>query len=189
MQRPHTIIIDGLWARPSRWNPLRDLLEQHIGSAEIWEYDSSGAVPFEDLGEQLARRIRDHDGAVNLVAYSMGGLVARAAHLIDPKLPLRRAAFLNSPHQGSFLAYLLPLKGVRQMRPGSPFMKQLHSSPWPTPTFIVWNPLDTMVVPGTSTRLKNATETVCCQVPIHLWPIWSGKLRNRIVSFLKAGEN
>jgi triacylglycerol lipase len=189
MPRPHTLIIDGIWARPKRWNPLREQLEEHCGSAEIWEYDSTGCRSFEDLGEILAQRIHEHDGEVNLVAFSMGGLVARAAHLMDPRIAVRRAVFLNSPHEGSLLAYLLPLHGVRQMRPTSPFMKQIKSDPWPIPTLIVWNPLDTMVVPGSSTRLKGATETMRCQVPIHLWPIWSRGIRRRVVQFLKAGEN
>ncbi len=189
MTEVHTIILDGIWARPRRWRPLREMIEERAGSAEIWEYDSSGCVRFEELGEKLSARIREIGREVNLVAFSMGGLVARAARLVDRSLPVRRAVFLNSPHQGSWMAYLLPLRGVRQMRPTSAFMKRVRSEPWPIPTLVVWNPLDTMVVPGTSTRLDGATETLLCQVPIHLWPIFSKRLRHRVVEFLKSGEN
>jgi triacylglycerol lipase len=184
-----TLIIDGIWARPRRWIPLREQLEERCGPAEIWEYDSTGLVTFQELGRQLVKRIRDYGNPVNLVAFSMGGLIARAAHLIDREIPVQRAVYLNSPHGGSLLAYLLPFRGVRQMCPNSTFMSELRADRWDIPTFVVWNPLDTMVVPGTSTRLKHATETICCRLPIHLWPIWSKGIHGRVVDFLRAGEN
>ncbi|HEX8521989.1 MAG TPA: alpha/beta fold hydrolase [Tepidisphaeraceae bacterium] len=186
---PHTIIIDGIWARPSRWEPLRRRIECACGSAEIWRYNSTGCCTFEALGQLLVHRIRQLDQDVNLVGFSMGGLVARAAHLMDGEIPVRRTVFMNSPHAGSIMAYLLPLKGVRQMCPSSAFMKRIRSDRWDVPSLCVYNPLDTMVVPGSSTRSTDATESVCCKAPIHLWPIWSKAIHQRVVAFLKAGEN
>ena len=186
----HTIIIDGIWSRPWRWEPLRALIERRLGSAEVWKYDSTGRITFDELGKRLVEKVRQHDVPVNLVGYSMGGLVARAAHLVDPEVPVCRAVFMNAPHEGSLLAYLLPLDGVRQMRPSSDFMKQVRADKWPIPSLCVYNPLDTMVVPGSSTRWTSATECVCCAIPVHLYPIWSKRLHERIAGFLSAaGES
>lgn len=182
-----TLIIDGIWARPKRWLPLCRRIESSIGPSYLFEYDSSGRQNFERLGQLIADEIC-RLGSVNLVAFSMGGLVARAAHLVQPDLPLRRAVFLNSPHRGSWLAYLLPLEGVRQMRPGGEFMQRIAQTDWRFPTFSIWNPLDTMVVPGRHTRFERATEEHFCSVPIHLWPIWSATIHRQIVEFLRSSD-
>jgi triacylglycerol lipase len=124
---------------------------------------------------------------VNLIGFSMGGLVIRAAHLIDPHLPIRRAAFLNSPHEGSILAYALPWQGIKQIRPSDSFIQRLKTAEWDVPTLVSWCPFDTMIVPARSARLKGADETICCAVPVHVWPIFSRRIWRRVVSFLSGG--
>ena len=183
-----TFILDGIWGRPRRWEPLRATLEDRVGPATIYRYDCSGFVSFEELGGQLATAIRSRGAPVNLVGYSMGGLVIRSAHLVDSSLPIRRAAFMNSPHGGSWLACLLPLAGVRQMRPFDPYMKRLAAHTWDVPTLTIWNPVDGIIVPGRNTRWDGAGEHVRCGVPIHYWPILSKPLQRRVVEFLAAGE-
>ncbi|MBV8780141.1 MAG: alpha/beta fold hydrolase [Phycisphaerae bacterium] len=183
----HSIILDGIWSRPWRWEPLRATLEQRIGPAEIFRYDCSGVYTFETSAQRLIDRIRQIDGPVNLIGFSMGGLVVRTACLMEPNLPVRRAAFLNTPHSGSVLAWLLPLAGVKQMRPGSPLLRQLERQNWTIPTLVIWNPLDTAVVPPRSTRWNIATATTTtCGVPMHIWPIYSRKLREQVTTFLAA---
>ncbi len=178
-----TLIIDGIWARPRRWQPLCRRIESRIGPAKVFEYDSSGRLSFDRLGRLLADEVHQL-GSVNVVAFSMGGLVARAAHLLEPNLPLRRAVFLNSPHRGSWLAYLLPFEGVRQMRPRDEFIQRITEAVWPFPTLCIWNPLDTMVVPGWYTKFNAASREQLCSIPIHIWPIWSRSIHRQIVEFL-----
>jgi triacylglycerol lipase len=180
----HSLIIDGIFARPWRWEPLRRLLAERCGSAEIWRYDSTGRVPFEDLARQLADHIARFEQPVNLIGYSMGGLIVRTAHLIDPQIRVRRAVFMNSPHEGSILAWLLPLRGIRQMRPTCDFIKRIRADRWDIPSLVIWNPLDTMVIPGSSTRWTGASRTICCRVPVHLWPVWSRKLHRDVTDFV-----
>src|SRR5689334_15115810 len=108
MEDTLTLMLDGIWGRPRRFEGLLEMLCESCGPAEIFHYDSSGRVRFEDLGLQLADEIRRRDVPVNLIGFSMGGLVVRAAHLLDRSLPIRKAAFLNSPHAGSLLAYASP---------------------------------------------------------------------------------
>jgi hypothetical protein len=183
--RTHSLILDGFLSRPRRWEPLRRALESRVGPAEIFEYDSTGMRTFESLASKLIDRIRAIDQPVNLIGFSMGGLVIRTAHLLAPDLSIRRAAFLNTPHGGSILAYLAPIPGIRQLCPTSPLLRKLKHQPWAIPTLVVWNPLDTAVIPPKNTRwrIPTATELVCT-VPIHVWPIFSSTLRNQIVHFI-----
>ena len=142
----------------------------------------------ESLAAELIERIRAIGEPVNLIGYSMGGLVVRTACLLAPELPVRRTAFLNTPHGGSILAWLLPLPGVRQLRPNSQLLRTLKAQSWNIPTLVVSNPLDTAIVPARNTQweIKTGSNAVC-SVPIHVWPIFSTDLRQRIVRFI-GGE-
>jgi pimeloyl-ACP methyl ester carboxylesterase len=184
MDQVLTLMLDGIWGRPKRFDGLLQMLRASCGPAEIFHYDSSGRVSFEELGSQLAEEIRRRDQRVNLIGFSMGGLVVRAAHLLERSLPIRRAAFLNSPHAGSLLAYLFPVGGIRQIRPSDRFIQRLKRVEWKIPTLATWCPCDTMVIPGRSARLSEAQETICCAIPMHTWPIFSGYIWRRVVRFL-----
>ena len=181
-----TFILDGIFGRPRRFGRLRDVIEKTVGPAIIHHYDSTGRTPFESLARQLADAIRAANTPVNLLGYSMGGIVIRSAHLLDPTLPIRRAAFLNSPHVGSLIAYLLPFPACRQMRPNSDWMNRLAAVEWSIPTLAVWCPGDPIIVPNRSACWAKATETICGRVPAHIWPIYSKSIHRRIAAFLSA---
>ena len=179
-----TILLNGIWAPGGQLRALQACLEAAgCGPVEVFTYDNTGRIGFEVLGRQLAKRVREVDGPVDLVGFSMGGLVIRSAMMEDPTLPLRRAGFMNTPHSGSALAFL-PLKGVQQMRPGSAFMRKLSEQPWTARTLAVWCPGDLMVVPGSSARWDRADETVRSDVPMHIWPLFSGKIHRTVAEFL-----
>ncbi|MCE2881567.1 MAG: hypothetical protein LW636_04315 [Planctomycetaceae bacterium] len=95
---------------------------------------------FEGARQQLLRELAlafgtdlDHLPEVDVVAFSMGGLVARAAAIPDESgrfLPIRRLYSLSVPHEGARLAGV-PF-GIPQgddMRPGSPFLLRLAAAP------------------------------------------------------------
>jgi hypothetical protein len=185
----HSLILDGIWGRPRRWEPLRRALESGVGPAEIFRYDSSGMTKFETIATQLIDRIRAINLPVNLIGFSMGGVVIRTACLLAPDLPVRRAAFLNTPHGGSILAWLAPLPGIRELRPGSQLLRKLKDQPWTIPTLVVWNPLDTAVIPPQNTRWKiDSASEIVCRIPVHVWPIFSSKHREQIVWFIGGIE-
>ncbi len=190
MSSPHTIILDGFLGRPARWAPLRRRIEQRVGSASLFHYDMIGRLSLPALGEKLITEIRKHgDRGVNVVGYSMGGLVIRSAHLVDPTLPLRKAVFMNSPHRGTWLACLFPTPGVRQMRPFDAHIKNITTSAagWTIPTMTVWNSFDGVILPGRNTRWDGvACEHVQCAVPMHVWPVWSRTIHRRVAEFLAA---
>src|SRR5207248_909804 len=79
-----TLILDGIFGRPRRFRRLRDELRESCGPAEIFHYNCTGLIPFDKLGQELVSAIRDINGPVNLVAFSMGGIVARVARMIEP---------------------------------------------------------------------------------------------------------
>jgi pimeloyl-ACP methyl ester carboxylesterase len=183
-----TLILDGIWGSHSRWERLRSRIAAEVGPCRIWRYDNSGRASIELLGTALASELRRINAPVNLVGYSMGGLVIREAFRQNPKLKVRRIALLNSPHNGSVAAWLIPLSACREMRPGSAFLKRLNATPWTHQTLATWCPLDLMVVPGSSARWKEASTLMRLDFPLHIWPIVSGRIHQSITAFLAPSD-
>ena len=135
-----TLIIDGIWGSHRRWERLRSRIAKEVGS--WWQYDNSGRVSIEALGRALSSELRRLRRPVNLIGYSMGGLVIREALRQNPESKVEKVVLLNSP-RGSAAAFLVPLSACREMRPGSAFLKQLNAAPWTYPTLVTWCPYAT----------------------------------------------
>lgn len=184
MPHVHTFILDGFLGRARRWERLRRTIELRGGSTSIYSYDSTGRLDLPTLGRQLSEHVRGVGGRINLVGYSMGGLVIRTARMLDPEFAFDRAVFINSPHRGTWAAHLWPLVGVRQMRPGSDLLARLADAPWDVPTLTVYNRFDGIIVPACSTRWAKGGEHFRCPVPAHVWPVWSRRVHRRVADFL-----
>ncbi len=183
-----TLIIDGIWGSHRRWERLRGRIEKEVGPCVIWRYDNSGRVSIEGLASALTSELNRIDRPVNLIGYSMGGLVIREALRQKPDSRVQRVALLNSPNHGSAAAYLMPLSACREMRPGSPFLRQLNAAPWNYPTLVTWCPYDLMVFPGSSGRWEKASILLRSDVPLHLWPVFSVEIHRSITAFLSAKD-
>jgi triacylglycerol lipase len=183
-----TLILDGIWGSHSRWERLRNRIATEVGPCRIWRYDNSGRTSLESLGAALSSELKRVNAPVNLIGYSMGGLVVREALRQAPELKVRRVALLNSPHYGSASALILPLSACREMRPGSAFLKRLDAATWTYPTLATWCPLDLMVIPGSSGRWRKASIVLRSDVPMHIWPIVSVAIHRSIVSFLTSED-
>ena len=92
-------------------------------------------APIQDIARDLARYIDGLNQPVDVIAHSMGGLVARVALLgsaegwegFPPKLDVANVVTLGTPHQG--LAKPSDKdRQLRQMSPGSAFLERLHES-------------------------------------------------------------
>ncbi len=118
-----------------------------------------------DLARKLGEIADQEFGAgapLAIVGFSMGGIVAR--HYVQRMDGYRRTKALftiSSPHQGALTAYLYPGQGTRDLRPGSPLLRELESTAdclSGVALHAYWTPLDLMVVPATSSRWPRASE-------------------------------
>ncbi|MGF1512707.1 MAG: lipase family alpha/beta hydrolase [Elainellaceae cyanobacterium] len=138
---------------------------------------SSGAVGIDVLAHQVSEYVRQTFGPeqpIDLVGYSMGGLVSR--YYLQHLGGLGRAQRLvtvASPHNGTLTAYLRPNVGASQMRRGSPFLAHLNQSVSQLNQLCVtsiWTPLDLMIVPPQSSRLPVGRQ-VNVPVALHHWMV------------------
>jgi len=157
-RRP-VLLVPGWSDRSTILEPLR----RHFIEAG-WSPDRVAAVDFSDrhgcnmqhAEEIAAAALRlSAEGRVDAVAHSMGGLALRflLRHSDDP--PVRRAAFLATPHRGTWAAWLGWGEGARQMRPGSDFLERIQG-PLPVPALAVHTPIDTHVLPPRSAVWSHA---------------------------------
>lgn len=180
-----TYILDGIWGWHLRWEGLRKRVEKEVGPCQIWHYDNSGRTSLEKAGTELAKEIAKGPGQVNLVGYSMGGLVIREALRQEKSVQARNVVLLHSPNNGSLNGHFFPmLPACQEMRPGSSFIQRLNQAPWSHPTLVSWCPYDLVVFPGTSARWGKATQSLRSDVPVHAWPVVSKSIHNAVVSFL-----
>jgi len=182
-----TYILDGIWGSHSRWERLRQGIEKSIGLCRIWRYDNSGRNSLEASGARLREELHGTKGPLNLIGYSMGGLVIRESLREAHRLPVRRAVFLHCPHGGSLAAHAFALPACREMRPGSDFLSRLDEASWNIPTLATWCALDAVVMPGQSAQWKKATRTLQSPVPAHAWPVISPGIHRAVIRFLETG--
>ncbi|MFZ9914273.1 MAG: hypothetical protein ACO3IB_02910 [Phycisphaerales bacterium] len=131
LPRP-VVFISGVSDPKISSSALRDAIASTIDTPTC-EVDFFTEFTFDGARQQLLRDVAaalgtdlDHLPEVDVVAFSMGGLVARAAAIPDESgrsLPVRRLYSVSVPHEGARLAGV-PF-GIPQgddMRPGSPFL-------------------------------------------------------------------
>jgi triacylglycerol lipase len=142
-----------------------------------------------EIGAAVERIVAETGSAeIDIVAHSMGGLATRWYLLTGDDPPVRRAAFLGSPHQGTLAAHFAWGDGGDEMTPGSEFLQELNAAP-PVPDGVaamtVRTPIDTRVVPGESAMLLGvADHTVCC--PTHTGLIRDDEVFALVVDFLEG---
>jgi triacylglycerol lipase len=121
---------------------------------------NNGDAGLDRLGRQLAAFIDAGFPAsqpVDLVGFSMGGLVARYyVQRLGGLAQVQRLITIASPHNGTWTAYLRTNTGARQMRPGSPFLEDLNRDAAALSRIrfsSILTPFDLMVVPARSSEL------------------------------------
>jgi triacylglycerol lipase len=147
---------------------------------ETFEFEykpNDGSAPMEVLAEHLKlfieEKVKSEYGKgtsaqqnVVLVGFSMGGIISRYyVQRLGGDARVRDLMTLSSPHKGTIWAYLLRRAGVKQMRPGSKFLKDLNGElsvfqgddGVAKVRFIsLYTPLDLMIVPAQSSRVDFA---------------------------------
>ncbi len=155
---PPLVLVHGLFDTPGLFHRLsrelgerRQLLIPHLPHA-------LGATPLDTLAGRLGAHIRRAFGreqAVDVMGFSMGGLIARAwIQLHGGAERTRRFISVASPQRGSLVALpwpRFPLAGVADMKPGSELLRRLDADLEPLQKVeccSFYCPTDLMVVPG-----------------------------------------
>jgi len=127
------VLVHGLGANPSSFLPLQAYLRLHGQHRFVsCHYRSRGSLEAAALCLKRLLDTRVRGGRIDLVAHSMGGLVARfylqqlgGARRVD------RLVTLGTPHQGTHAANFIPSALVRQLLPEGPFLRHLNALPPP----------------------------------------------------------
>ncbi|MCA9520159.1 MAG: alpha/beta fold hydrolase [Myxococcales bacterium] len=101
---------------------------------------------------------------LDVVAHSLGGLVVRAAlcERAELRTRLHTIVTMGTPHGGTLLAKIYPLRIARELHPKAPIFAKLDAqTPWPgAPSYprliSLWSRNDLILVPQTNARLAGA---------------------------------
>ncbi len=162
------VCVHGLAGHRQNFFPLRAYLRLH-GRQRSYSLGYDDDEPLEVAASALVRaaaeirRVNElaDDVKVDLVAHSMGGIVARLA-LLDPAFAAQVHTFvtLGTPHQGTLAARYLATPRSLDLRPGSPILQRLSAQvPWapPLPTLIAFHsPADILMLPASTASLPGA---------------------------------
>lgn len=168
-----------------------------------WPPESVRAVSFDDPAgsnrlhaeelHTIARALLRETGfdSLDIVAYSMGGLATRWYLLGGEAVPVRRVAFLGTPHRGTLAAHLAWGAGREEMMPESPFLDSLNAGA-PVPPGVqaltVRTSFDTHVLPGESATLPGVPDLeVCC--PTHPGLLTHAQVFAIVRRFLETGDD
>lgn len=135
MSHPPLVLIHGLWDTPRLFRRLVEQLDGRRDPLLIPHLPHGlGHVPLSALTAHLHTQITDAfgpDQPVDLLGFSMGGLLARAwiqQHAGHRRT--RRFVCVGSPQRGTLAAQLVPralLPSIADMKVGSAFVRQLTS--------------------------------------------------------------
>jgi triacylglycerol lipase len=135
----------------------------------------TGEAPLELLAQQLAGFIDRYLGptaALDLVGFSMGGLVTRYyVQRLGGIDRVEHYVTLSAPHRGTIAAYFTGRAGCVQMRPNSEFLRDLQSDVMMLDKVkftSIWTAWDTIILPAQSSCLPVGKDV---QLPVLAHPL------------------
>jgi len=161
MARP-VLLVHGIWDTGTRFRWIRPRLERsglRVHSLNL--SPNNGNAELAELARQLDGYVRTTFADVeriDLVAFSMGGLVSR--YYIQRLGGMERVGkfvTLGTPHRGTWTAFVLNNAGARDMRPGSAFLEDLNRDVEVlrgVSFTSIWTPLDLMILPAASSHVE-----------------------------------
>jgi pimeloyl-ACP methyl ester carboxylesterase len=127
------VFVHGLGANRAGFLPMQTWLRGCGHRRQIaFRYRSRGSI--EAIALRLKALLDDEvqGGRIDLVTHSMGGLVARVyLQMLGGARRVDRLVTLGTPHHGSHAASFIPSNLVRQLLPGSSFLRHLNALPAP----------------------------------------------------------
>jgi triacylglycerol lipase len=126
---------------------------------------NSGDAKLELLAQQVADlvdRIFPPDQPIDLLGFSMGGLVSRYyIQRLGGIDRVQRFISVSAPHNGTVAAYFTTRAGCVQMRPNHQFIQDLNSDVGRLQQLditSIWTPFDLMILPASSSQLGFGTD-------------------------------
>lgn len=192
-ERNPVLLIHGIDDTRAVMEPLGRYLE-----ARGWQRFAFDMVPndgregFEVLARQVQREvaeIRARTGAakVDLVGFSLGGMVARVyLQELGGAAEVERLVTISSPHHGSWTAYLRWNALGEELRPASPIYRRLNAnldSLADVRHTAIWTPFDLMIVPSWSSQLPGARD-VRIPVALHPWMLHDARCHQAVEAAL-----
>lgn len=122
-----------------------------------------------------------------LIGFSMGAIVCRYyLQEIGGIDRVNKLITISAPHYGSYLSYIYPGKGMKQLRPNSDFLKNLKQKEFLLKTLTLFSyrtPLDLMIIPNNSSIWDIATNKKFIS-PMHSSMLINSKLIKEIIKEL-----
>ncbi|MES2439625.1 MAG: alpha/beta fold hydrolase [Verrucomicrobiota bacterium] len=170
------VLVHGFMETGSTFRLLKKRLEKRgveVFVPRLIHTDGRGGLEY--LAAHLKQDIDAKFGAkapISIVAFSMGGLVSRE-YLQNQGGAARceNLITVSSPHNGTNAAWCYPSQGVKEMRPGSPFLAHLRSTQdrlGNMPVTSYRTPMDLVILPPSSSIWDRAENP---QYPVILHPM------------------
>lgn len=173
------------------WALARALASSGRGPMFAYEYSS-----FDDIGHSAdglgrfieAVRYATGSSTVDLIAHSMGGLVA-VEHLrrAGPVHSVRRCITLASPHGGIRWPGPVPGRAAAQLRRGSAYLHELGASRLPIPLLSVSSETDDVVYPAAPLSAQGGRDVRLSGVG-HVALLFSQEMFQMAAAFLDEAE-
>jgi len=196
--RNPVFLVHGIIDRAYIFNSLRAFLE-----GEGWTVYALDLIPndgragLDVLAQQLAEFIDRQVGGdrpIDLIGFSMGGLVSRYyLQRLGGLDRVTRFISICAPNHGTRLALLMPLfQGIRQMCPNSSFLKDLNQDAIAQLGQIhytsLWTPSDLMIIPADSARMP-VGRNLPIPVKMHADAVRDRRYHAEIAATLLQGES
>jgi triacylglycerol lipase len=158
------VLVHGIFERGHSFVPMKKKFEKMGCECLVPRLNPCDArTGIETLAQQLQREIKESWGKnakFHIVAHSMGGLVSRYyLQELGGHKQCHSFITLATPHHGTKAAYFYPGIGASQMRPNSPFLRQLETTSHRLENVRLISyrtPLDLIILPSTSSHWEMA---------------------------------
>jgi triacylglycerol lipase len=155
------LLIHGIFRKQTVFNRMAAYLQEQGWEVHRFDLKPNNATKgLDELAYQIENYVErnfEPSQKINLVGLSMGGLVSRYyVQRLGGAKRVERFITISSPHNGTWMAYLLPLKACQQMRPNSDFLQDLNSDLEALKQVqftSIWTPYDFVIVPGSSSQV------------------------------------
>ncbi len=191
------ILVHGVSISPKCMDPMAGYLRRHGWNVLRPAFlPANGSVPIEALAGRLSDYIATNTRPgerIDLVGFSMGGLVCRNyLQYLGGAARTDRFISIATPHAGTRVANWLPGAGMKQMRPGSAFLKELQQTAErlrPVACTAIYSDSDGIVAPASSAAVLPGARSIRMRlIPGHPLLLYHRKVHKKLAEILSAAQ-